>query len=143
MEVWGHSGENASKKIAIIREQHIVVSLFDFVFFWVSARRTINAARNVLFKSTVELVDLYIHFESVNRKKASLQNTDRRNVTPLYFPDSTNTASLKGLTLRCSEIKPIKTAIGKVMHDFHGLNPIHSRILKTRSGGGGQIPPPS
>ena len=37
-----------------------------------------------------------------------MQNTGRRNVNPLYFPDSTEIAFLKGLTLRLSEINKSK-----------------------------------
>ena len=40
---------------------------------------------------------------------------------PLFFPDSIEIGSLEGLMLWCPEMKPVKTGIGMVMHNFHGL----------------------
>ena len=48
-------------------------------------------------------------------------NTGWTNVNLLYFPDSIEIGSLKGLSLCCPEIKLIRTAVGIVMRNFHGL----------------------
>ena len=46
------------KKLLYSGEQYIVVTLFSFVFSGCVTRRVINAARIVLFKSTIKLNNL-------------------------------------------------------------------------------------
>ena len=46
--------QGVSKNLPYSGEQYTVVSLFSFVFSWCLTRRVINAARIVLFKSTIK-----------------------------------------------------------------------------------------
>ena len=49
------------------------------------------------------------------------------NLNHLYLPDSIEITSLEGLTLWCPEVNQSnKTAVGIVMHDFHGLKTMTS-----------------
>ena len=53
-----HLNTGCLKKIAIFRGTVLVVWLFNFVFSGCLTRRTINAARIVVFKSTIKLNNL-------------------------------------------------------------------------------------
>ena len=54
----GVNNTGCPKNLLYSREQYIVVLLFGFVFSGCLTRRVINAARIVLFKSTIRLNNL-------------------------------------------------------------------------------------